>query len=45
VQAGSEECWLFVKITNGISGIEANTQEKPTIATQMAANWTVSDEE
>lgn len=34
VTAGSEECWLFVKIDNGIVGIEADTK----IADQMAAN-------
>ena len=35
---GSEECWLFVKVVNGISDIEADTS---TIAAQMAANdWT-----
>lgn len=39
VTAGSEQCWLFVKVENGISAIEAagNT----TIAAQMTANgWT-----
>lgn len=37
VQAGSEDCYLFVKVVNGISDIEADT----TIAAQMAENgWT-----
>jgi hypothetical protein len=34
VKAGSEECYLFVKVVNGISEIEAGT----TIATQLATN-------
>lgn len=34
VDAGSEDCWLFVKVENGISAIEAET----TIAQQMKAN-------
>lgn len=38
VAAGSEQCWLFVKVTNAISGIEANTAEDPTIAKQMTDN-------
>jgi len=37
VTAGSEECWLFVEVENGLAGIEAAT----TIADQMIANgWT-----
>ena len=37
VAAGSEDCWLFVKVDNGISAIEDNT----TVAAQMATNgWT-----
>ena len=37
VAAGSEACYLFVKIDNGISGIEGTN----TIASQMTANgWT-----
>ncbi len=37
VAADSENCWLFVKVENGISGIEADT----TIAAQLTANgWT-----
>jgi len=37
VVAGSEECYLFVEVVNGISGIEADT----TVADQMAAKgWT-----
>lgn len=34
VQAGSEKCWLFVKVENDIVGIEKET----TIAAQMSAN-------
>ena len=38
VAAGSEDCWLFVKIENGISGIEADK----TIAAQMGEKgWTL----
>ena len=41
VASGSEDCWLFVKVDNGISSIEDNSS---TIASQMAANgWTVID--
>ena len=40
VQQGSEQCWLFVKVLNEISAIEADD----TIAAQMATNgWTVLD--
>lgn len=42
VSAGSEDCWLFVKVVNGISTIEAQpkteTDPNTTIAAQMAAN-------
>lgn len=41
IEAGSEACWLFVKIENGISAIESTDKS---IASQMAANWTVIDE-
>ena len=38
VAAGSEDCWLFVKVVNGIDDIE---DENNTIANQMTANgWT-----
>ena len=41
VAAGSENCWLFVKVTNEIAAIEASTN---TVASQMATNgWTVVD--
>lgn len=41
VDPKSEACWLFVKVENGISAIEAET----TIAAQMAANgWTPIEE-
>lgn len=43
VAAGSEDCFLFVKVKNGISGIETKT-EANTIAAQMAANhWKAVD--
>lgn len=35
VDASSEECWLFVKVENGISAIEASTNP---IAAQLADN-------
>ena len=35
VTAGSEPCWLFVKVENGISAYEATTN---TIASQLATN-------
>lgn len=38
VDANSEDAWLFVKVENGISDIEANGNT--TIVNQMAANWT-----
>lgn len=41
VDADSENCWLFVKVENGISGIEASEN---TIAAQLAANgWSAVD--
>ena len=40
VAVGSEECWLFVKVTNEIANIEAATK----IVDQMAAKgWTLVD--
>ena len=43
VTAGSEEVWLFVKVENGIEGIEADG-DTDTIAEQLAANgWTKLD--
>lgn len=36
VDASSEECWLFVKVVNGISAIEDSTNN--TIAAQLEAN-------
>lgn len=42
VQADSEDCWLFVKVENDISAIEAAT----TIADQMTTNgWTLVPDE
>ena len=39
VDADSEDCWLFVKVVNGISSLEATGAT--TIAAQLAANgWT-----
>lgn len=41
VAAGSEDCWLFVKVEDGLSAIEDST----TIAAQLAANgWTATAE-
>jgi len=40
VDADSEDCWLFVKIENQITDIEG----VPTVASQMADNWTLIDE-
>ena len=40
VTAGSEDCWIFVKVVNPIAGIESGT----TIAMQMATNgWVCID--
>ncbi len=37
VDANSEDCWVFVKVVNGIADIEADT----TVAAQMSTNgWT-----
>ena len=49
VSTDSENCWIFVKVTNGIADIEAKTTETmddgsdyATIAEQMSANgWAV----
>ena len=39
VADGSQDCWLFVKVENGIAAIE---DESATIASQIAANeWTL----
>lgn len=38
VDANSEECWLFVKVENGISAIEDSANSAKTIAAQLAAN-------
>lgn len=35
ITKGSEACWLFVKVDNGIEAIEDKTAEGNTIATQM----------
>lgn len=41
VADGSEDCWLFVKVENGLADIEAGTTEDLSIAAQMAAKgWT-----
>lgn len=37
IKAGSEPCYVFVHVENGISDIE---DEENTIAEQIAANWT-----
>ena len=48
VDAKSEDCYVFVKVSNSIKDIEATddaTNQKYTIATQMAKNnWKVVDE-
>lgn len=42
VDANSEDCWVFVKVENGIAAIEAGT----TIAEQMGVNdWTLVEGE
>ncbi len=42
VADGSEECWLFVKVENGLAGAEA--EGATSIASQMAVNgWTKVD--
>ena len=38
VKAGSEACWVFVKVENGISGIESTDQGYVNIANQIANN-------
>ena len=45
VDADSEDCWVFVKVDNGIADIEATAGDGyVTIATQMADNgWTLVD--
>lgn len=41
VASGSEDCWLFVKVEDGLADIEADT----TIAAQLTANgWTATAE-
>lgn len=42
VHAESEDCWLFVKVTNGIAAIEVAAADGDTIAEQMATiGWTL----
>lgn len=44
VASTSEDCWLFVKVENGISAIETSEASGSTIASQMTANgWTLVD--
>ncbi len=46
VASGSEPCYLFVKVENGIAAIEDKTENGNTIAAQMEANgWKVLDAE
>lgn len=41
VAKGSEQCYLFVEVVNGLANIEAATTDAPAIVTQMAAkDWT-----
>lgn len=37
VGANSDSCYLFVKVENGLSAIEANTDGRPTISSQMTS--------
>lgn len=42
VEAGSEECYVFVRVNNTLSGIESKAEGYVSIADQMAANgWSV----
>ena len=42
VDDSSEDCWLFVKVTNGIAAIEVAAADGDTIAEQMAElGWTL----
>lgn len=42
VNAGSEECYVFVRVNNTLSGIESKAEGYVSIAEQMAANgWSV----
>ena len=44
VDKNSEESWLFVKVVNGISGLESTAEGYQSIAAQMEAKgWTVID--
>ena len=43
VKAGSDECFIFVRVVNEIAEIEADGET--TIANQMKANWTLVDGE
>lgn len=44
VEAGSEDCYIFVKIENGIAAIESTADSYASIADQVSANgWTKLD--
>ncbi len=44
VDERSEDCWLFVKVENGISAIESDAEGYVSIEDQMTANgWTLVD--
>lgn len=43
VASGSEKCWLFVKLENGLAGAELTESGAKTISSQMSANWTLID--
>ena len=44
VQEGSESCWVYVKVENGISDIECDDADYVSVAAQIAANgWAPLD--
>lgn len=44
VLENSEACWLFVKVTNNLAGIETDVADDDTIVEQILANgWTALD--
>lgn len=45
VQANSEECYVFIKVANGIEDIVVAGEEDDTIEEQILANWNVVDED
>lgn len=45
VQANSEECYVFIKVANGIEDIVVAGEEDGTIEAQILVNWNVVDED